>query len=250
MKKRIGKMLCGCLVVLGGLFTVGCSSEDGENRLSFTGFFSISGESPNYKLMDDAGNLFYPTQESVMTVTDNKGFGKNKRVQLNGSYLEEDFRYTNGGKNFEVKNVTLRGGQYLITQKAMTREEMKEQNLLALDSLFSVSGFQQCWAWNGYLNTMTTAAYCMVGAVAKVPSFNMYVVPEKTGENVLTVAVAYNRHMPKATPVTGESAYVHSFDISGIEVPGQDSVVINVEMEGVAPRKTKVARTVFERTWE
>lgn len=228
-------------------FATSCDDNDKELRSSFTGCFTILGDKNSYKLVDDANNVFYPTIESVNQVTDNAGFGKNKRAQLFGSYVEERDMEKQTDGTVVVKNVELRGGTYIITHKTFSSQEAEKAGILNIDSIFPISKLSQCWLANGYLNTIITAQYSANGIKAISPTINLRVIENRTTDNEVTFELLYNRHTTKKQEAAGTAEMLTSHDISDVQVPGtNDSVMVQVEVQGGNTWRKKVARKVFE----
>lgn len=241
---RLKMMACVCAIAL---CAASCSNDDEyRNRATFSSCFTILGSMPNYTLVDDSNNRFYPTLESVKAVTDNAGFGQQKRVQLYGYYdMEKDVEKGADG-TFNVRNVTLQGGQYILTVKAKSVAQLKEENLLSLDSIFPIQSLSNYWIANGYLNTLLVAQYSANGGAPILPSVNIYAREESIKENEVTLEVLYNRHSSKNVSAAGMAEQLNSFDISELQIPGQDSIMVRLEIQGVSPIKKKVARKALE----
>lgn len=228
------------------LMASACTNEDEYRyRTSFSSFFTVLGNLPNYRLIDDFGNVFYPTSESVNQITENQGF-TDKRIQVYGTYdAEKDVTQDESGL-YTVRNVKLQGGQYIPIVKPMSTEELNKANLLSVDSMFPIERLENCWFANGYMNTIFEAKYSANGNKYIMPSVSLYAVPDKIKENAVTLEIIYNRHSSKNTMNAGTAELIYSYDISSLQIPGSDSVNVRVEIIGAPPYTTKVSRRDFE----
>lgn len=245
--KRINSIIKMTAIMLAVVFcATSCLKEnENNNKTSFMAFFTITGTSPNYVLIDDAGNTFYPTIASVNAITSNKGFADTKRAQLYGNYVETDVT-TNADGTRAIKNAELTGGISVVTSNAMTISEAKDANLLNNDSIFDVSQLGRCWIGNGYLTTIYTAQYSAASGKAIVPTANIVVDTDNIKDNEVTFTMLYNRHSSKNVSAAGSTDFVNSVDISKIQIPGKDTVTVIINAQGTDPYKYKVARKYFE----
>lgn len=239
----IVKMVAAVCAIL--VSVTSCLKEDTNKTRQFSGLFTILGSNPSYRLLDDAGNIFWPTAESVNTLTNNKGFGANERVHLYGSYDESNVK-TNADSTHTISNAILQGGTIIPTLNVLSVEEAKEANILSNDSIFDIKRFNNCWIANGYLNTAFNGQYSATDKGNIAPSTNIMLNKDAISENSISFVLLYNRHSVKTVTAAGSADFVQSFRVSDIAIPGNDSVLVQITAQGVSPVKLKVARKYFK----
>lgn len=245
MKTVISRIKLGAVLCIAALIATSCLKDSNSGNLSFSGFFTITGSMPNYKLLGDDGTIVYPTVESVNSLTDNKGFGTQKRAQFYCTFNEEN-KTTDESGNAILKEVRLLGGQYIETAKVLDMANATKLNLLNNDSLFSVMRFSQCWVANGYINTSINGQYSVKEGKAIRPTVNLFVNENSIKENEVTFTILYNRHSTKNENAAGTADFINSFDMSDVHVPGNDSVLVTVSVLGANSFKAKVPRREFK----
>lgn len=247
MNKFISRIKLGAVLCVAALMATSCiGSDDDTQTVTFSSFFTITGEAPAYKLIDDAGIVVYPTMESVNALTDNKGFGANKRAQFYLTYDRETDEATDEKGNVTIKNAKLIGGQYIETAKLLSFEDAKNLNILTSDSVFSIQSFTQCWLANGYLNTSIRGQYSSKNGKAIRPTVNLFLPEGCVNENEVSFTILYNRHSSKNENAAGITDFVNSFNMSDIQIPGNDSVLVTINVDGASSIKKKVSRNVFK----
>lgn len=236
--KKIYFLALTCAVLFG---VASCSVDDVKNQQLLSGYFTITGSYPNYKLIHDNGTIVYPSAEEVNEITKGVGFGNHKRVYFDVYFYEDDVTTTNDVS--VVLNPDLKNGTYLIESNPITKEEADKANITAEDSVFAIRSLQNCWLAYGYLNTIFTADFSL-------DSLHNGIIPDaklcvtSCTDNAVKVTMLYNRHTKKNTDYsTGSFGY--SFDISKLNVPGNDSVAVTFETQGLKAETIKVPRTIF-----
>lgn len=227
------------------LSVTSCLKEETNKNLQFSGLFTILGSYPSYKLLDDGGNSFFPTVESVNALTSSKGFGSNKRIYLYGTYTESDVKM-NSDSTHTISNAILTGGTYVLTTNVLSLDEAKDANILSNDSIFDIQRINNCWIANGYLTTSINGQYSSDGKNAILPTTNAMVDSKNISENAIIFTLLYNRHSVKTTAAAGAADFLNSFDLTGINIPGSDSVNVQINVQGADPIKFKVARKFFK----
>lgn len=94
MNKKIYLMAFLCAVFL---CLVSCELDDVKSQQIMNGYFTITGSSPNYKLIADNGTIVYPTSSSVSDITKGFGFGNHKRDYF--KHLLQQREYDNRERN-------------------------------------------------------------------------------------------------------------------------------------------------------
>lgn len=246
MRTLFSRIKLGALLCIAAMVATACISDDENHTVTYSSFFTITGDKPNYKLIDDGGVIVYPTMESVNELTSNKGFGDNKRAQFYLTYDDELDKITDDKGVITIKNAKLVGGQYILTAKVLNTEEATNLNILTNDSIFSIQAFNQFWLANGYLTTSIRGQYSSKNGTAIRPTINLFVPNENIKENEVAITVLYNRHSSKNENAAGISDFVNSFDMSSLQIPGNDSVLVSLSVNGANTIKAKVARKAFK----
>lgn len=247
MKSIFSTIKLGALLLVVSFVAVACIKDDKSQIVTFGSFFTITKTaSQQYVLLEDGGITVYPTAESVNSITNNKGFGDNKRAQFYVTYDEMTDKTKDDAGNITIKNAKLVGGQYVETTKTLSTEEANKKNILSNDSIFPVQSFVKCWAANGYINTAITGQYSAKNGKAIRPSVNLLVSDKNIKENEITFTILYNRHSTKNENSAGTADFVNSFDVSNLQIPGNDSILITVDVMGANSIKAKVARKAFK----
>lgn len=239
MKQKLYLVALLCATLFGFASCLSDNEED-ENKQLFAAYFTITGTYPNYKLIGDNGMIVYPTVASVSDITDNKGFGDHKRAQLYAYYHPKDTTTENGVT--VIRNAELQNGVYSIERQAITLADATKAGILEMDSIFEIKGHDS-WLSNGYFTSVFTANYSIVNGSAVVPGVNLCAT--STEENAVTLKLLYNRHTQKTNISTYEGSFSYSFDITKLEVPGNDSITVTFDVIGFTPTTTKVARKDF-----
>jgi hypothetical protein len=241
MKQKLYFVALLCATLFGFTSCLSDSDDDDDNKQLFVSYYTITGTYPNYKLIADNNMIVYPTAESVNKLTDNKGFGDHKRAELYAYYTKKDMMTTENGVTV-IRNAELYDGAYLIEQKAVTLAEATEAGILEEDSIFHTKN-NNGWLANGYINSVFTAEYYIVDGKDIKPDVNLCAT--STGDNAVTLTMLYNRHSPKVNVSPYNGTFAYSFDITNIEVPGNDSITVTFETKGATPNKIKVSRQDF-----
>lgn len=246
MKKTFLKLSIAFAFVSAFFGMASCGdSETTDNRM-FSDFFTVTGSMPNYVLLNDEGVEIHPTSSSVSELTGGKGF-TDKRVFLTGIYEAKNQSEVSG--HTVVKNAQLYGGQSIDVKKFITDAEAEATGVLNPDSIFPIMMFKRIYIANGYMNTIVTASYSAVKGNGIMPTRTLYIDNAKTANNSVTLKFLYNRHTPKNVDAAGTTDFSNSFDVTGISVPGSDSIAVNIETDGVSVVKFKAARSAFVRKW-
>lgn len=236
--KKIYFLALTCAVLFG---VASCSLDDVKNQQLLSGYFTITGSYPNYKLIQDNGTIIYPSAEEVNEVTKGVGFGNHKRIYFDVYFYEDDVTTTNDVS--VVLNPDLKNGVYLTESTLITKEEADKANITVPDSIFDIKTIENSWIAYGYLNTIFKAEY-------SVDSLRNTIFPDtklcvtNTEDNAVTLTMLYNRHTKKDA-ISDLGSFVYSFDISNINVPGNDSVAVTFETQGLKAETIKVPRTIF-----
>ncbi len=236
--KKIYFLALTCAVLFG---VASCSVDDAKSQQFMSGYFTITGSYPNYKLIHDYGTIVYPSAEEVNEITKGAGFGNHKRVYFDVYFYEDDITTTNNVS--VVRNPDLKNGEYLTESTLITKEEADKANITVSDSIFDIKAIENCWMAYGYLNTIFTANY-------SVDSLFNIILPDaklcvtNTGDNAVTLTMLYNRHTKKDA-ISDLGSFTYSFDISKLNVPGNDSVAVTFETQGLKAETIKVPRTIF-----
>jgi len=218
--------------VLSGLAS--CSLDDTKRQQMIAGYFTVIGSYPNYKLVSDDGLIVYPSASSIAD------YGNHKRVYFEVSFYEDDVTTTN---NISViRNAEVKKGTYLIETPFISKEEADKAGITQKDSIFAISNLDNCWLANGYLNAIFKAEFSVDGLNAISPNANLCVT--STADNAVTFTMLYNRHTKKGT-TSDLGAFGYSFDISKLNIPGNDSVAVTFETEGIKSNTIKVSRSAF-----
>lgn len=243
--KKIYFLALSCAVLLS---MASCSLDDTKNQQVLSGYFTITGSYPNYKLIHDNGSVIvYPSTEEVSEVTKKEGFGNHKRIYFDVYYYEDDVKTANGISS--ISNVDLKNGAYLTEDTPITKEEADKAGITAKDSIFAVSTMDHCWLAQGYLNTTFKANYSLTvneenEVVGIKPTAKLCIT--NLADNAVTFTMYYNRHTNRdADYYPGSFGY--SFDITKLNIPGdKDSVTITFETENVKASTIKIPRTFFK----
>lgn len=244
--KKIYFLALSCAVLLG---MASCSLDDTDNQLVLPGYFTITGSSPNYKLIHDNGSVIVcPSAEEVSEVTEKAGFGNHKRVYFDVYYYEEDVKTANGIST--ISNVDLKNGAYLTEDTPITQEEADKAGITAKDSIFEVSTMDNLWLAQGYLNTLFKANFSLTTndqkeVVGIMPATKLCIT--NLADNAVTFTMYYNRHTKRDADYQPGS-FCYSFDLTKLNIPGdKDSVAITFETKGAQTRTTKIPRTFFKK---
>ena len=98
--------------------------------------------------------------------------------------------------------------------------------------------------WTCVCTSLFTAEFSIANGKAVEPDANLCAT--SIGDNAVTLTMLYNRHTPKA-PISpyDDGVFAYSFDITGLEIPGNDSITVTFETKGADPSKIKVSRQDF-----
>ena len=239
MKQKLYLVALLCATLFGFASCLS-DSDDDNNKQLFSAYFTITGTYPDYKLIGDNKIIVYPTVASVNDLTDSKGFGDHKRAQLYAYYYPKDTTTENGVT--VIRNAELQNGVYSVEKKAITFAEATEAGILVEDSIFNIKGHDS-WLANGYFTSVFTANYSIVNGKAIEPGVNLCAT--STDENAITLKFLYNRHTQKTNISTYEGTFSYSFDITNLNVPGNDSITVTFDVIDSTPSKLKVARSDF-----
>lgn len=246
MKKIISRIKLGALLCIAAIVATSCLSEDTNQTVTFSSYFTISGITPNYTLLDDGGITVYPTAESVNYITNGKGFGKNKRAILSCSYDVNNDRTVDASGKVTIKNAKLLGGQFIETTNVLNRHDATDLNILVNDSIFPVQSFSKFWVANGYLSTLLSGQFSAKEGKRIVPTINLYAAEEDIKQNEISFTILYNRHSSKNENAAGVQDCLNSYSLAGISVPGSDSIKVTINVEGAKSLTMKVGRKDFQ----
>lgn len=230
-----------CAILLG---LASClTNDDVDNRPLMSGYFTITGSAPNYKLIADDGTVVYPTATSVSEISNGLGFGNHKRIYFNVKYYPENMKTEND--TLTIYNGDLVKGAYLIEMKTLSEEEATKAGILKEDSIYPINTLSNFWVANGYLTTLFLADYSINNGIYVTSDANLYTTDIR--ENGVTVKMVYNRHTPTNdnTITKNEGTYAYSFDISMLNIPGNDSVTFTFETLGKQSYNYKAPRSAL-----
>lgn len=241
MNKKIYLMTFLCAVFL---CLVSCELDDVKSQQIMNGYFTITGSSPNYKLIADNGTIVYPTSSSVSDITKGFGFGNHKRVYFNIYYNKENM--TTENETITIRNAELQKVTYLIEMKTICEEEATKAGIMQEDSIFPINTLGNCWLSNGYLTSLFAASYSIINDIIVESDANLCAT--NISDNAVTFKMLYNRHTKKndTNVKSNKENYAYSFDISKLNIPGNDSVTVTFETLGAKTSSCKVARNVFK----
>ena len=239
--KKIYFLALSCATLLG---IASCDPGENMNQQVLSGYFTITGSYPNYKLISDLdGTIVYPSTENIYKVTDGEGFDNHKRAYLDVYFYEADVTTTNNVS--VIRNAEIKNGSYLTESTAISKEEADKANITAPDSIFSINSIDRCWLAYGYLNAIFIADYSLDSLNKDkgiIPGVKLCVT--NTADNAVTLTMLYNRHTDKNAKYS-TSIFDYSFDISKLNIPGNDSVSVTFETQGQDKSTIKVPRTIF-----
>lgn len=244
------KNLFNLFVLLCLSLTMASCVGDDDPTQYFTSHFVIEGSNPNYVLYSREGYTVNLDPTSVASITNNKGFGSNKRGYFTISYLSDDVVYKpvegTNSQTVTINNAKLVGGSYTTVLETMSMSEAEADNLTLPDSIFTVSSIYDCWMQRGYLNVIIDAYYSINGSGAPVfPTTNIAYRDDAMKENEITFDILYNRHTKKDAPSSSSiGRFITSYYMPDLvyQVPGSDSITVNFKAEGATPVKIKIGR--------
>ena len=238
--KKIYFLVLSCAVLFGFASCLSDNDDDKGNKLLMNDYFTIVGSYPDYKLVGDGNIILYPTIASVNELTNSSGFGDHKRAMFYAYYYTNDMTTENGAT--VIRNAELESGVYTAEQKAITAEEANKAGILAEDSTFNIKG-SNSWLINGYFTSIFKADYSIVDNKDIEPHANLCAT--STGENAVTLTLLYNRHTAQSGVYSYEGTFIYSFDVTNLEIPGNDSITVSFEVKGATSSKLKVSRRDF-----
>lgn len=252
MIKTISRFTIAALSCAMAFILASCDSGNSENTFYFDGFYTITGSNPNYKLIEDNGTIIYPTAESVYSLTNNQGFGSHRRIYIQAQYHQDGISIENGVTS--VRNVTLSSISYLLESNPVSTAEAAKANINVEDSIFSIQTMQNCWVTNGYLTTIfyAPASYNPTDKTLSTlinPTTNLLVETDSIADDYLVLSLLYNRHTKKDVSST-ICTFGHSFDISGLSIPGSsDSLTVKMKAQGMDSGTFRIARKQLVRSY-
>ena len=235
--KKIYFLALSCAIMLG---LASCDPGEDKSQQVLYGYFSVVGSYPNYKFVEDGGTIVYPSPQSVADVTQGAGFGNNKRVQFTAYFYPKDMITTDDVT--EVNNATLQQGSVIPVDYPITMAKAEKDSINVADSIFTVKSLGSWWVSNGYLTTNFIANYSVVNSAAIVPTTKLCLT--SISDNAINFTLYYNRHTKKDTEYS-EANFTYSFDITNISVPGNDSVTVTFDTEGIKSSYLKIPRSAF-----
>ncbi len=230
-------LLCFCLIGI----TSCIGDTNSSATYSMNGSFTVTGTYPSYTLVGDNGTIVKLTPESVSKTTDSKGFGDIKRIQAWITYNEDNLTF-DANKVGTINKAELQSAAAISINKIYNNEAANEANILAADSIFDITSLQQAWVVNGYLSTYIVANYTVANGKGIAPSVNILVKDENIKQNEVTFTLLYNRHSSKNVTPGGTTNFLHSFTVSDMNIPGSDSIKVNIEAQGINTASFKIDR--------
>lgn len=220
-----------------------CLGDNDDNTQMLRGHFTIEGAYPTYTLYHRAGYIIKLNPTSVTEVLGASGFGNHHRGFFDIYYTQADVAEDPATHQVTISNARLGSGSYVNTYEPLTFAEAAESKLSVADSVFAISQWGDIWAHRGYLNIAITAPYSIANSRGVYPTMNVAFEPEAIADDALTLTLLYNRHTAKDVQ-TGTESFVAAYPISNLLplVPGNDSVRVTINAEGVSPKTIKVGR--------
>lgn len=240
MKTKLLSLLATLCVALA---MTSCLSDDDNNTQMLRGHFTIEGAYPTYTLYHRSGYIVRLNPTSVTEVLGAKGFDNHHRGYFDIYYTQGDIVEDPVTRQITINNARLGSGSYVNTYEPLTFAEAEESKLSVADSVFAISQFNDIWAHRGYLNIAITAPYSIANSYGVYPTMNVAFDSEAITDDALTLTLLYNRHTAKDVQ-TGTESFVAAYPISNLLplVPGNDSVRVTINAEGVSPKTIKVGR--------
>lgn len=223
------------------------SCTSGENKYSAYGYYTITGNmQTGYVLYQDGGGKLVPTEASVNSLTNGKGFDKIERGIFGFSYVEADL---SDDKN-TITGAELFSGESISVLSAITTDAAEEKNVLHPDSSFIVTNVSGAWAYRGYLTIIYTASYAWNEKHNGYlyPSMDFVYDADKQEYNELNLSFYHNEHRSKSETPAAQMNFATSLRLEPFQslVPGSDSVKVNITFSGITkPVSLKVARKDF-----
>lgn len=252
MKKQLIYLFIATVIV--GLGLTSCLKDNNENTndSSMAGYFTIEGTFPNYKFITDNGIIVFPTQDCLIKVTNNKGFGNFKRVYLSLVFNMANMKTDEVTKVTTVKDATIINGQLIETTDPIDVNTATAKKINVADSLFDVKKLHAWGGVTGYLSAIVTSEYYLTKNDLKVvPSFNIVYDKADIKENAVKLTFCSNQHRSKDAKNVANISLRHSefntaFLIKDIiaQVPGKDSVKVTLTGQGFEPKEIKFGRNI------
>lgn len=245
--KKARKTFMAIASVCVALCLTSCLSEE-EPTHYMRGHFVIEGANPNYTLYSNDGFVIRLSPSSVTNATSGAGFGNNKRGYFDISFEEKDVKSvtgTDGKEEHHITNAQLMGGSFVTILSPMSHASATDRNIAVADSMFAVTKCNDLWYHRGYLNMIVTAPYTVKDSKGIYPTMNMMYDEQDISENSIKLTLLYNRHSAKGNDVSSmEGNFVTAYTMNTIKelVPGNDSITVTVEAEGIEAKKIKMAR--------
>lgn len=222
-------------------------NDDKDYKLSSSAFMTISKIDGKDVLFMDGGGILLPSKQSVDGITDNKGFGDNKRAYIYFDYYEKELTYSETNKEYTVNNGDITFGRYVDMGEIKTRVDAEDCKLFEPDSVYKLDSFKQLWVYRGYLNITGLGSYVTKNGTSVRPTLTLVYEPSEISENSIKFYALFNRHASKDAISYSNYELLDSFDITGFSsiIPGTDSVSVSVEAEGQKTLSYKFARKDF-----
>lgn len=228
------KLLAG-LLILTSVSLFSCKKED-----SFSSTYTMSFPATlvqndgKYTAYVDKEGIIYLTEESVQNANqESYPLSETKRATLLVSYDYQDYVYED--KTPIVKKAELITYAPIPTSKVYVAEPTSEEDkkvvedALNPDSIHQINSVYDEYAYLGYFNLDFTAM-CNNSVEPKVT-----LLCDSVKNNEMYVRLLFNNHSV-SDPKKELNRYFYSFEMSSIQVPGYDSITVNL---GVYNNNTK-----------
>ena len=248
MKKQFFYLFIATVMV--GIGLTSCLKDDNGdgNDSSIISYFTIKGTFPDNQLVSDNGFIVIPTRESLIKVTNNKGFGNFKRAVLSIVYNGVNMTTDEVTKTTTIKYATIVNGQLIPSVNPIEAKTAAEKKITVADSLFEIKKLEQSWgSVTGYLSTVVQSEYYInKKRVPVAPTFNVVYDKADMKENELKLTFCSNQHRSKGDNNVNISKFTTSFFIKDIlaQVPGTDSVKVTLSGQGFEPKVIKFGRNI------
>lgn len=220
-----------------------CLDSDDENTLMLRGHFTIEGTYPSYTLYHRDGYIVRLSPQSVTEVLGATGFGSHKRVFIEVYYTQENISEDPMTHQLTISNANLGNGSYVDEADILTIGDARDANLTAPDSIAPITAIGDVWAHRGFLNVTVTGPYLINGNYIVQPTMSMAYDPESVADDALSLTLLYNRHT-STTAQTYSGNFITAYRLSDILpfIPGNDSISVTVNADGVAAKTVKIGR--------
>jgi len=238
------KFLFTVLVILTATLITSCMGiDDYENTYTVTGYCTITGTNPSYKLYLDGGGVITPSISSVSELTENNGFGDYKRVYMSMTYKTSDYS-TNADGEAIINQAELKSGYYIDLKDILTKEKAEKDSVLKNDSIDTIDSFDNVWAYRGYITAAVQGYYRTDNSTGIYPEINLVYSPEDIMENAIKFHIYYNMHKNRGTSKYGPYTFVTSYSLQSLahEIPGTDDITMYFEVDGADAKTITVSR--------